>query len=203
MDDLQREDGTDRQQLVERLALMEAMVMEGRRATGRYGWVFVLWGLVDVAGVIWQSAMPRSFGPWPITIAIGIVLQFAGLRLFCRNPAPTMKNRALTAIWQMMGIGLCLYCFSAMFAHAANGRAYAAAILILVGLAHGASAMILRWTAQGAISAVWLAGGVASYFIPGDWLVWLFLGEMIVGMVLFGLYAMLLESRRSRGVAHG
>ena len=193
-----------RDELVARLQLMETMVAEGRRATGRYGWVFVLWGLVDVGGVIWQTAKPHWFGVWPITIGCGVVLQLVGLQLFCRNCTPTLKNRALSSIWRMMGVTLCLYCFSAMFTHHGGGIAYLAAIFMILGMSHSISALILRWWVQGCVGAMWLAGGVVVFVVPGQWLIWLFLAEMIVGMVLFGLYAMLLEGRRSGGTAvHG
>ena len=112
-----------------------------------------------------------------------------------------MKNRAISAVWSMMGVTLCLYCFSAGFGHRAGGPTYVAAIFMILGLAHLISAVILHWGVQGAVGAMWLAGGVACNFVPGNWLMWLFLIEMIVGMVLFGLYAMLLEGRRGGGAA--
>jgi hypothetical protein len=192
-----------RDELVARLQLMETMVAEGRRATGRYGWIFVLWGLVDIAGYVWQSAKPNWFGPWPIVLCVGIVLQIVGLRLFCGGGSRTMKNRALTAVWQMLGVGLMIYCLTAMFTQHAGGRPYTAAIFMMLGMAHGTSAIILRWSAQGLVSAAWMAGGVACYLVSAQWIQYLFVAEMCVGMVLFGLYAMLLEGRRSDGAAHG
>jgi hypothetical protein len=188
-----------RNDLVARLRLMEEMVAEGRRATGRYGWIFVLWGVVDIAGMFWQMAKPHWFGVWPVTVGVGIGLQALGLRLTGNAGSQTSKNRALTAVWRVMGMTMCLYCFSAMFAHGANGTAYVAAIFMILGMAHAISATILRWGVQGGVGAMWLAGGVACYFVPGQWLIWLFLVEMIVGMVLFGLYATLLEGRHRSG----
>jgi len=198
MIDMDGNDGTTREELVERVALMEAMIAEGRQATGRYGWIFVLWGLVDMAGFFLQSAWPHSFWPWPTVLSVGIGLQLIGLRIFCAGSGTrTVKNRALTAVWRMMGITLMLYCFSGMFSHHAEGRSYVAAIFMIFGLAHGISAMILRWSAQGAVSVVWLVGGVGCYVITNHWMQYLFVAEMCVGMVLFGLYAMALERRRA------
>jgi hypothetical protein len=195
--------GPTRDELVARLQLMESMVAEGRRATGRYGWIFVLWGLVDIVGTLWQTAKPDWFGPWPIVLGVGVVLQIAGLRFICVGGPRTAKNRALSAVWQMLGVTLLLYCFTAMFTHRSFGHAYMAAIFMILGMAHGISAIILRWTVQGVVSVLWLAGGFARYVIPGQWMDMLFLGESAVGMVFFGLYLMLLEGRRSGGAVHG
>jgi hypothetical protein len=190
--------GTTREDLVQRVALMEAMIAEGRQATGRYGWNFVLWGLVDIVGLVWQSAKPHWWGAWPIAITVGVVLQIVGVRIFYCRATTTLKNRTLRSIWQVMGVTMCLYCFSGALAHRANGIAYLAAVFMMLGMAHSISAVILRWGVQGGVGALWLGGGVACYFVPGRWLNWLFLIEMVVGMVVFGLYAMMLERRRAR-----
>ena len=50
---MEREDGTTREELVQRVALMEEMIAEGRRITARYGWIFVLWGLTYFAAIGW------------------------------------------------------------------------------------------------------------------------------------------------------
>ena len=44
MTNLEQGNGTSRDDLLQRLALMETMIAEGRRNTGRFGWVFILWG---------------------------------------------------------------------------------------------------------------------------------------------------------------
>jgi hypothetical protein len=182
--------GSSREELVARLQVMEQMVAEGRRATGRFGWIFVLWGLVDIAGVFWQTAKPHWFGPWPIVLSVGIILQIVGLRFFCGTGSKAMKSRAISSIWQVMGITIMFFCFTAMFTHHAWGSAYTAAIFMLLGMAHGV------------VSALWIAGGMACFVVSGEWQVRLFLGEMVVCMVLFGLYAMLLEGRRTAGGTH-
>jgi hypothetical protein len=193
--------GTTREELVQRVALMEAMIAEGRQTTGRYGWNFVLWGVVNIVGIIWQAAEPHWFGPWPIVVCVGMLLQIAGVRFFNRNTTPTLKNRALRSIWRVMGVTMCLYCFSGALTRHANGVTYLAAVFMILGMAHSISGLILRWGVQGGVGALWLAGGVACYFVPRNWLTGMFLFEMVVGMVLFGLYAMLLERRRAAASA--
>jgi hypothetical protein len=188
--------------LVARLNLMEAMIAEGRRATGRCGWIFVLWGLVDLAGMALQWEHPGRMWNWPAAISTGVVLQFIGFGLLGRSGRlcrPNVKGRALSAIWGMMGVTLVLYCFTAIFTHHTEGRAYLAAIFVIIGMAHATSAIILRWRVQGAVAALWWAGGLSLFFVPFTlhWFVGLFSIEMLFGMVFFGLYAMWLERRSS------
>jgi len=192
------EDGTTHDDLVQRLALMEAMIAEGRRTTMRFGWMFVLWGLVDLAGMALEWEHSNSMWNWPIAISIGVILQFTGLaisRRTGRECSANTQSRAVSAIWGMMGATLILYCFTAIFTHHAGGTAYIAAIFMTIGLAHAASAIILRWPVQGAVAALWWAGGLACFFLSGIWFLAIFCIEMLFGMVLFGLYAMWLERR--------
>ena len=190
-------------ELVQRIELMETMIAEGRSATIRFGWVFVLWGLVDIAGMGWEMLGSHSGWVWPVTIGCGLLLQFAVMSLrrgkgqTCSN---TLKSRSISAVWGMMGIAMLLYCFTAIFRGQAWQSSYIAAIFIIVGLAHAISATILRWLAQGFVAALWWAGGLAVFFVPSSiYYVYLFIGEMFFGMVLFGLYAMMLERRTGGG----
>jgi hypothetical protein len=190
--------GTNRDELVQRIELMETMIAEGRQATFRNGWIFVLWGLVDLAGVALEWEHPGQVWNWPVTISIGVIIQFIGLgmrRRSGRDCAANTQSRALSAIWGMMGVSLILYCFTANFMHRAGGPAYIAAIFMIIGFAHAASALILRWRMQGAVGALWWGGGLACFFAPWTWFVPIFCIEMLFGMVFFGLYAMLLEHR--------
>ena len=179
---------------------METMIAEGRRSTARWGWIFVLWGLVDIAGMVGQVAAPRAFWVWPVAISSGFVLQFVGWAVIQRRGGwggRTIKSRSMMAVWSMMGVALTLYCFTGAFRGAAGQVSFVAAILMMVGLAHAISAVILRWRVQGLVAASWWIAALACFFIPSpDDLVFLFIGEMLVGKVLFGLYAMWLERKR-------
>jgi hypothetical protein len=55
------ESGTSRDDLVKRLELMEAMIAEGRGFTTHNAWIFVLWGLVDLAGWSWENFVLTRF----------------------------------------------------------------------------------------------------------------------------------------------
>jgi hypothetical protein len=50
------------------------------------------------------------------------------------------------------------------------------------------------------VAGVWLAGGIATFFVPRSYVLGVFIAEMCLGMVLFGLYAMWLERRNRSGI---
>ena len=189
-----------RDDLLQRVALMELMIAEGRQSTARFGWIFVFWGLVDLFGIGWQILQPHSYLVWPVTIGGGLLVQFAGIALSRKSGAwysTNLKSRSVSAVWSMMGIAACLYCFTAIFRHFTWQVSYVAAICMLVGLAHAISAMILRWGVQGLVAGIWWAGGVAAFFITSySGFLFLFIAEMLFGMVFFGLYAMWLEHQQ-------
>ena len=198
MTNMEREDGTTREDLVQRVALMEEMIAEGRKSTVRFGWVFLLWGLIDLAGVGWDQIQPDFRWVWPITISAGFVLQFIILALRRKRGqrcGGSMRGRSVAAVWRMMGLTVLLYVVAAIVQHKAGQISYIAAILMFVGLALAISALILRWLAQGIVAGVWLAGGIATFFVPRSYVLGVFIAEMCFGMILFGLYAMWLEHR--------
>jgi hypothetical protein len=194
------DNGTTRDDLLQRVALMETMIAEGRRNTGRFGWIFILWGMVCLSGVGGSYLFPRSYWVWPILIASGFVLQFLGIVMHRRSgtwSGENMKSRSVAAVWRMMGIAIVLYAAPAIVTHTIHQIAYVAAIFMFLGLAHATSAVILRWGVQGIVAGLWWAGGVATYFVPRDYVITIYVAEMVCCMVLFGLYAMMLERRRA------
>jgi hypothetical protein len=204
MTNFEPDNGTTRDDLVQRVALMEAMITEGRRSTARFGWIFVLWGLIDIAGMVGQIGLPRAFWVWPVAISSGFVLQFIGFALIRRRGGwggRTIKSRSMMAVWSMMGAALTLYCFTGAVRGAAGQVSFVAAILMIVGLGHAISAVILRWLVQGLVAASWWIAALACFFVPSPHdLVFLYISEMLVGMVFFGLYSMWLERRRAAGL---
>jgi hypothetical protein len=193
------DNGATRDDLVQRVALMETMIAEGRQSTARFGWIFVLWGVVELAGIAWEVTQPQSNWVWPITIAGGFVLQYVGFALRRKRGAAfstNLKARSVGAVWSMMGLASTLYSFAAIFHHDAWQISFFAGALMLVGLAHATSAMILRWAAQAFVAAVWWAGGLAAFFVPREYDTTIFMVEMFFGMICFGLYSMWLERPR-------
>lgn len=197
MTNLEPEGGTSRDDLIQRLALMETMIAEGRRSTTHCGWIFVLWGVVDIAGMLWEWERP-SYWIWPTVLAVGFALFFLILALQKKAPArcANMQGRTVGAIWSMMGVATTLYVFTGIYRHLAWQYSFSAAIFMMVGMAHAISAMVLRWRVQGLVAAIWWAGGIAMYFAHSSNEIFVvFPLEMFFGMILFGLYGMMLDRR--------
>jgi hypothetical protein len=197
------DNGTSRDDLLQRIELMEAMIAEGRQTTMRCGWIFVLWGLVDLAGMGWQMIPNHSRLVWPVCLGTGVVLQVIGLVLRKRdNPrCKGMKSRNVEAVWLMMFLALIVYVGTAQATHFAWQYSYIAALLIIVGLAHAISAAILRWRVQAVVAAIWWVGAVAIFVCNSRRATnEIFLIEMCFGMIAFGLYVMFLEGRSTIGL---
>jgi hypothetical protein len=203
MTNFEAEDGTTRDDLVQRIALMEEMIAEGRQYTGRNSWIFVLWGLVDLAAVVWQSYFWRFGGrwAWPICLTAGVVLTFAGKVLQRKNQGYSKNDTCsrVMSVWGMMGLAMGIYTASEMLTHYDWQYSYIAGLLMMFGMAHAISAMFLRWWMQGLVAAVYWAGGVAIFVCNSDRATRdIMLFEMCIVMILFGLYAMWREPRDGR-----
>ena len=140
------DNGKSRDELVQRLELMEAMIAEGRQYTGRNSWIFVLWGVVDLIALSWQHYSPHFGGPWawPICLPVGAVLTVAGKVIQLRSPGYSKNaecNRVMS-VWGMMGLAMGIYVASAMLTHFDWQFSYMAAILMMMGMAHAISAAI-------------------------------------------------------------
>jgi uncharacterized protein with PQ loop repeat len=195
--------GADRDELIQRLELIETMIAEGRRSTTRCGWIFLLWGLVALTAMGWRFFQPHSnwvgARAWPVCLIAGAILTCIGLALQKRESGRSTNVNCLNVgtVWFMMGIALACYIASAMVRGLTWQYSYIAALLIIVGLAHAISAAILRWRVQGAMAAVWWLGGIAVFRArsQGDVQVIMFI-EMCLSMIAFGIYTMLLERRQ-------
>jgi hypothetical protein len=200
MADIDAEGGASREEIVQRIELMEAMVAEGRRFTARYGWIFVLWGVVDLAAMSWRYFQPDSLWvgqwAWPICLVAGAVLTLIGRALQGRQQSCIrgLRCRSVEGVWGMMGLALAIYIAGAMVRHLTWQYSYVAGLLIIIGMAHAISAVILRWRMQGVVAAIWWAGAIAAFCVRSNAGVEriMFL-EMVFGMILFGVYAMVLE----------
>src|ERR1017187_3583409 len=197
------DNGKTRDELLQRLELMESMIAEGRQYTGRNSWIFVLWGVVDLVAMSWQYYFPNFGGrwAWAICLPAGVVLTLAG-KARQRKGAGYSKNQECSrvmSVWGMAGLGMGIYVAGGMLTHFDWQFSYMAAILMMIGIAHAISAAILRWWMQGLTAAVYWAGGAAILAFNswratnGIWLI-----EMCVVMIAFGLYATRVEPTGSR-----
>lgn len=188
----------DHKDLVARLDLMETMISEGRATTARYGWIFLMWGLLYCAAMVWCIFLPMPNLAWPVAILVGVATHIIVQRrqrvsgVNFANP----RTHAIVSVWRAMGIGVSIFAFGCAFTHHYSTPVCLCGILIIVGLAHATSAMILRWAAQAIAAAIWwIAAIVALIFTSPNDLLAIFLLATICGNVLFGLYVMWLERR--------
>jgi len=202
MTNMEREDGTTRDELVQRVALMEAMIAEGRQSTARYGWIFVMWGLIYFVAMAWVVYLPLKDWAWPVCICVGVLVSIAkGRRKRASGGSETLRSRSIEAVWQIFSVGITLYVIGAIASGHGGQPSYYAAILFFIGVAHGISARILRWGVQGLAAAIWWACGLAMFFFTTrNEVLAIFLIATFFGMIVFGLYAMMLERRRAAGM---
>ena len=197
-----REEMTN-QDLRERLALIEDMIAEGRRTTESWGWVFVLWGVAYYVAIIGTGVI-RNPLVWPVAM-IGACILTVILILGKRRDQPSTKiGHAIGAIWIATGISMFLVFLALGTSGRIDQHIMVAVLGSMVGSANAASAMILKWRMQFACAAVWWACAVFACFGKGAQVTVAFLTAIFFCQIVFGVYAMLRESRRRRqhGVIH-
>jgi hypothetical protein len=194
---------TNNLELTERVKLIESMIAEGRRSTGRWGWTFVLWGVAYYVAAAWAT-WGRSAWAWPVTmVAAGAISSWVASRMRRGQPVTTL-GRAVGGAWIAMGISIMTVLIALGVSGQQDAHVYIPIIGAMLGTAHMTSAIILRWKMQFACALVWLAAGVVACFGSEAQASVAFLVATFLGMIVFGIYAMVLESRRSaqQGVAH-
>jgi hypothetical protein len=191
------------QELKERLNLIENMIAEGRRTTESWGWTFVLWGVAYYIAIAW-STWGKSTLAWPVTmIAAGVITGIVASRHTNSQPETTM-GRAIGSIWIAMGISMFLLFMSMGISHRFEEHVFVAIIGAMLGMANATSSMILKWKMQFACAVVWWAAAVAACFGSENQSMIVFLAAIFFCQIVFGIYAMIRESRRQRvqGAAH-
>jgi hypothetical protein len=194
---------TSAQDLTARLKLIESMIAEGRRSTTRWAWTIVLWGVAFYVAIAWSSGMfggpiwGQHYMAWPVTMIGTWLLTWAligRMRKGARTPMTTV-GRAIQAIWVAMGISM----FALLLPMGLSGRAdqqvCVAVIATLLGTANAASAILTKWKAQFACAVVWWLASAASLFGTVTQSTIAFLAAIFLCQIVFGIYAMVLESR--------
>lgn len=182
----------------ERLALIESMMQAGRKSTEYWGWNFLLWGIAYFVAVAWSSLLPGAGGPllaWPITMIFAVLLTVGIARRRTRNMPRTEKSRALQAIWTAMGLGIFVFAFPVAWSGHFQAQSFMAGIEAMLGIAHVASGSFLRWPLQIVVGAAWWAAAIASCFVKGNGIAYVFLAATLVCNIGFGIYLMIRESR--------
>ncbi|SPE20234.1 membrane hypothetical protein [Candidatus Sulfotelmatomonas gaucii] len=208
------QDEMSRQDLNERLAVIERMIVEGRIRSESWGWTFLLWGVAYYVAIawatwgqslaVWSSTYSRWYA-WPVTMMAALVLTLAiGMRRGHGEPGTTVI-RAIVSVWICAGISM-MFLFPAMsFAGTpVNQHSFVAIVAAMMGVTNGASGLILRWKMQVACAVVWWITAAAACFGSDAQLAVVFLTAIFLCQIAFGIYAMVLESRRraQHGVAH-
>ena len=119
--------------------------------------------------------------------------------------AETTLGRAIAWLWRATGISMFLLLFSMGF----SGKLTAPQLFIAVasgmlGMTNAASAFTLRWRVQLGVAVIWWAAAVAACFATVNQAVVIFIIATFVGMIAFGAYGMVRDSRAKsqRGAAH-
>jgi hypothetical protein len=205
-------DEMDGKDLAERVRLIESMMTEGRRKTESWGWTFVLWGVAYYVAIAWATwgaglsvwgAGSRQLA-WPVTMIAAAALTMAiALRQGKGQPGTTI-GRGIVSVWSSVGVSMLLLFPALSIAGRVDQHSFVAIVAAMLAVANGASGMILRWKIQIACAVVWWITSVAACFGSGAQLTVVFLTALFLCQIVFGVYAMISESRRRRqgGVAH-
>ena len=189
------------QELKDRLELIETMIAEGRRTTGSWGWTFVFWGVAYYVAIAWTAYNQWPWA-WLVTMASAWVVCWAIIRSKQKNqpkqtPATTI-GRAIYTTWAALGVSLVLLLPALGFSSRFNQHIFVAIVAAMLGLANGASGMLLRWKAQIASAIVWWVATVAACFGSDEQCTVVFLVAIFFCQIVFGVYAMIFESRLRR-----
>jgi hypothetical protein len=197
-------DEMDGKDLAERVRLIESMMAEGRQRTARWGWTFVLWGVAYLVATAWSSGFvggpvwAQHLLAWPATMIAASIATGVGISRMKKGQPPTTLGRAIGATWMAMGISLFIVLMSLGLSGRYDLHVFVAIIGGMLGVANMTSAIILKWKMQFACAVVWLASAVAACFGTIEQAGIAFLAATFFCQIVFGIYAMIRESRRSR-----
>lgn len=199
------QDDTTEQELRNRLNLIERMIAEGRRSTESWGWTFVLWGVAYYVAIGW-SAWGHSGWAWPATVSIAVLATVVVASLKTGNHAQTSLGRAIGSIWMALGVSmLLLFLALGLSRRLTDQHLFMAAMSAILGMANGASGLILRWKVQLACAVVWWVTAVATCFGSDAQSTIVFLVAIFLCQIVFGIYGLVSEAlqRKRRGPLHG
>ena len=195
---------TNPSDLAERVKLIEDMLQEGRRTTGRWGWTFVLWGVAYLVATFWGTSGVAGGGlAWPVCMVGATILTFWISAQMSRGKPGNPRSRGLTGIWISVGSALFLFAFGSSLSPHRSVAITLGGIEILLGVANAASSLTLRWKTQFAVALLWWAAGMSTFFVGEKAMGIIFLAATFLCQIVFGIYLMFLESaERKRELAH-
>jgi hypothetical protein len=181
--------------LRDRLDLMQKMIAEGRRTTGRWGWIIVLWGIAFYVAFAW-SALTHSPWAWPVTVLGAFVLARILHRHRNASQPRTVMSRAIGSIWIAMGVSMfILFPTIEISGRTVDPNLFMAVITTMLGTTNAASSMILKWKEQFACAVVWWLAALASCFGTLKQCMIAFLVAVFLCQIVFGIYGIAYEAR--------
>jgi hypothetical protein len=198
------QDHITEQELKERLSLIESMIAEGRRNTESWGWTFVLWGAAYYLALVW-SAWGHGVWAWPAIILIAVIVTVVVAFLKAGHHPQTTLGRAIGSIWMALGISMfLLFLALGLSGRLTDQHLFVAVISAILGMANGASALILRWKVQLACAVVWWVAAVATCFGNDAQSMIVFLVAIFLCQIVFGIYGVIAEAqeRKRRSPIH-
>jgi hypothetical protein len=197
-------DQANQRDLKDRLSLIENMIAEGRRTSESWGWTFVLWGIAYYLAFAW-SEWGHSAWAWPATVLTAVVVTVVVASRKAGNHPHTTLGRAIGSIWIALAISMCLL-FPALglSGRLADQHVFLAVIAAILGMANGASALILRWKIQFACATVWWLAAIAACFGTAAQSALVFLVATFFCQIVFGIYGIVAEAQehKRRGPVH-
>jgi hypothetical protein len=163
----------------------------------------VLWGVAYYVAFFWAAWGHFAYA-WPVTVVAAALLTMVGFWRSESQPNTTL-GRAIASVWIAMGISMFILFDALGFGgHLTDVRIFVAAASAMLGMANAACSLMLKWKAEFACAMAWWTAAVVASFCSVDTAVDAFLAAIFLCQIVFGIYAMVLESRRRRehGAAH-
>jgi hypothetical protein len=180
------------QELLQRLELIESMVLQGRRTTQNWGWSFALWGAGQLIALAWNVFFGHPEIAWPVTMTLcGILTGIGSSRMRKAEGAESVVSRSLGSIWFSCGIAIFILGLIGNFSGFFTFRTFLEVLFALMGVANMASGTILRWRTQQLLGVVWWAAAIVIMLGSDKLALWLFVGMTLCAELLFGVYLML------------
>jgi hypothetical protein len=192
------QDNTTEQELNERLNLIESMIAEGRRNTESWGWTFVLWGVAYYVALAW-SAWGHTAWAWPATMLVAVIVTVVAASLKGSDHPETTLGRAIGSIWIALGVSMfVLFLALGLSGRLTDQHLFLAVVAAILGMANGASGLILRWKIQFACAVVWWAAAVAACFGSDTQSTIVFVVAIFLCQIVFGIYGAIAEAQERK-----
>jgi len=180
------------QELLQRLELIESMVLQGRRTTQNWGWSFALWGAGQLVALAWSVFLGHPEIAWPATMTLcGVLTGIGSSRMRKAEGAESIVSRSLGSVWFSCGIALFFLGIIGNSIGFFTFRSFMEVLFALMGVANVASGIILRWRTQQVLGAIWWTGAIVIMLGSDTVALWLFVGMTLCAELLFGIYLML------------